>query len=162
MFELPIMSSIFWVCSISIIVFIIFFIVKLITFIRIFCQLKLGRFSKSLKASTDLTRFILELEGRLDKYLFIFPLMVFLNFLYLLYHDYVNIYNEIWAYRIVREIMIEFMVRGILKSSAELLAIAGLLILYSAAWILFSRWKFNILRNIEINKYETTLNTDES
>jgi len=158
MFILYIAPAIFWFSFLSIIIFLIFFMMKISTFIAISRLLEPSKFNKFIDSSPDLSRLGLLLAGRLNKYLFIFPMMIFLNFLHLLNHAYADIYIAIRVIHLTGGIETGLLVHGMLVSTAGLMTSTVILYSYGIAWIIFYKWKSNILRMLKSKYYEAKQN----
>jgi hypothetical protein len=95
-------------------------------------------------------KYTLRIKQYLERYFFFFPLMIIVGVLNLIYYEYAILYSHILIHRIGAEIEPDFLLRSILKSRGEIIAISIILGVYIVAWILLTTWKTIILRKCQL------------
>jgi hypothetical protein len=132
--------------------FLILVIVKLITFILVARSLKSDKFRKKNRSWVKYDKIFLTIDGNLNRFMFLFPLVIVLlgswlliYFLITLYHSWtINLYFEKFVWQLYENINLRVI---------ESLVGIRIIFLYTIAWIFFSRWKRNILHSFKLQYY---------
>lgn len=138
-----------------VILFLLLFIIKIITFISTHRNLK----SRNIGDEFNILQFnkkILLLENHLDKFLWIFPLVAISVFTWLLLAFCISTHfaaaKVMWdtPYDTILPILQDMQQR-----SFECVVGTRIVLLYGLAWIFFSRWKTNIIRKFKLKYYKS-------
>ncbi len=135
--------------------FIIFIVLKLVTFISISRSIRKDEFKGVVDSPVSFEKHLLTLEGHLNKYLIVFPMGIIFMLAWLLFTFLWTAYEGRTIDWLIADIdTVLLFLDGINQRVIEGMVGTRIILLYGIAWIFFSRWKANILRKYKLKYYK--------